>query len=334
MVEHRCTTVTVRMVLKAVGSTGVDTDELLDLAGIDRQTAEHPDGEISFSQMRDFWKNAFRLSGDPLLGMHTAQHVEIGDYKYLDYLIIHAATVGASIQNICRYTALINTWINWELEVRDDEIDLCMTSKAGMIWPHAYEFVFSFITKRIRQVTTEDWMPKRVCFPFPSPSNSQAYKDYFRTTLQYDAPVGKLVISSDSWNTPLPSSDQQLMSVLDEHARMLLAQRPMPDDFVSQVRNEIVRELHGGQALRKNIAEKLDMSPSTLQRRLDKQGVVYAELVDEVRAELAKTKLQASDLSLPEIGFLLGFSEQSSFNRAFKRWTGKTPREYRREASR
>ncbi len=333
MAEHRCTTVTVRMVLKACESTGVDTDELLNLAGIDRETAEHPDGEVSFSQMRAFWQNAFRLSGDPLLGMHTAQHVEIGDYKYLDYLTIHAATVGASIENICRYTALINTWIHWEIQERDNEISVCMSSNAGMISPHSYEFVFSFITKRLRQITTEDWIPKLVCFPFPPPADLQPHNDYFRTTLQYDSPVGELVISRDSWSESLSSSDQQLMSVLDEHARMLLAQRPTPDDFIGQVRQVIVRELHGGETLRDNVAEKLNMSPRTLQRRLEKQGVAYADLVDEVRTDLAKTKLQACDLSLSEIGFLLGFSEQSSFNRAFKRWTGKTPREYRREAS-
>lgn len=333
MVQHRCTTATVRMVLKTVKSNGVDTDELLNLAGIDRETAEHPDGEVNFNQMRAFWQNAYRLSDDPHLGMHTAEHVEIGDYKYLDYLIIHAATIGASIHNICRYTALINTWLTWEIQEQENEFAVCMTSKAGAIWPHAYEFVFAFVTKRIRQVTTEDWTPMRVCFPFPSPTDSRAHKEYFRTTVQYDAPVGKLVISRNSWNEDLPTSDQQLVSVLDEHARMLLAKRPIPDDFVGQVRKEIVRELHGGDALRDKIAEKLNMSPRTLQRRLDRQGVIYADLVDEVRAELAKTKLQASDLSLPEIGLLLGFSEQSSFNRAFKRWTGKTPREYRRQVS-
>jgi AraC-like DNA-binding protein len=67
-----------------------------------------------------------------------------------------------------------------------------------------------------------------------------------------------------------------------------------------------------------------------MQRRLDEHGVTFADLLDEVRAELAKNKLVGSDLSLAEIGFLLGFSEQSSFTRAFKRWTGKTPLEYRR----
>jgi len=332
MIEHRCTTVTVRMVLKAVESKGVDGDELLSLAGIDRESVEHPDGEVSVSQMHAFWKNAFRLSNDPFLGMHTAQHTEIGDYKCLDYLTLHAGSVGASIQNICRYTALINTWINWEIQERDDEISVCMTSNAGEISPQAYEFIFSIVIKRMRQVTTENWVPKCVCFPFQSPVDLQPHDNYFRTTIRYDAPVGELLISPKNWSEPLLTSDQQLMSVLDEHARMLLAQRARPDDFVGQVRKEIIRELHGGEPLRNRVAEKLDMSPRTLQRRLDKQGVVYADLVAEVRMTVAKNKLQACDLSLSEIGFLLGFSEQSSFNRAFKRWTRKTPQEYRREA--
>jgi AraC-like DNA-binding protein len=66
-----------------------------------------------------------------------------------------------------------------------------------------------------------------------------------------------------------------------------------------------------------------------MQRRLDEHGVAFVDLLDEVRAQLAKNKLQGSDLSLAEIGFLLGFSDQSSFTRAFKRWTGQTPKEYR-----
>lgn len=334
MVEHRNTTITVRMVLKACESTHVDTDELLHLAGIDRKVVEDPDGEVSFSQMRAFWQNAFRLSGDPYLGIHAAQHVEIGDYKCLDYLTVHAATVGASMQNFCRYMILINTWIHWEIEEQNDEVILRMSSNAGAIPPHSYEFVFAIYTKRVRQITSDNWIPEVVHFPFPAPTNIQPHRDYFKTSVQYDAPVGEFVISRESWNEPVPNSDQQLYKVMDEHARMLMAQRPMPDDFVGVVRKEIVRELHGGEALRDTIAEKLHMSPRTLQRRLDENGVAYADLLDDVRSELAKAKLQGGDLSLAEIGFLLGFSEQSSFNRAFKRWTGKTPREYRREACR
>ena len=152
-----------------------------------------------------------------------------------------------------------------------------------------------------------------------------------RTDIEYDAPAAELVIAKDSWEQTLPNADAQLLKVMDEHAQLLLSKRILPDDFVGQVRKEIIRDLHGGEALRDTIANRLNMSPRTLQRRLEENGIAYAELLDEVRAELAKNKLQNSELSLAEIGFLLGFSEQSSFNRAFKRWTGKTPREYQRE---
>ena len=297
MVEHRNTTITVRMVLKACESAGVDTDELLKLSEIDRETAEHPDGEVSFNQMRAFWQNAFRMSGNPFLGIAAAEHVEVGDYKCLDYLTLNAATLGDSIENFCRFMILINTWIGWEIEKKHDRVICRMLPKAGVIPPHSYEFVFSIYTKRARQTTHEDWEPKLVRFPFPPPQDTQAHRNYFRTDIEYDAPAAELVIAKDSWEQTLPNADAQLLKVMDEHAQLLLSKRILPDDFVGQVRKEIIRDLHGGEALRDTIANRLNMSPRTLQRRLEENGIAYAELLDEVRAELAKNKLQNSELS-------------------------------------
>lgn len=329
MVEHRNTTITVRMVLQACESAGVNTEELLKLAEIDRETVDDPDGEVTFNQMRAFWQNAFRLSNDAFLGMNAARQVKIGDYKCIDYLTLNAATIGDSIENFCRFMILVNTWIGWEFEKEADRVIVRMVPNAGVIPPHSYEFVLSMYVKRVRETTTEDWAPSLVRFPFPAPPDLQPHQDYFNTLIEYDAPAGELIFSKESWSQPLPNADAQLLKVMDEHAKHLLSQRVLPDDFVGQVRREIIRELHGGLASRDTIAKNLNMSPRTLQRRLEDNGVAFAELMDDVRAELAKNKLQGSDLSLAEIGFLLGFSEQSSFNRAFKRWTGKTPKEYR-----
>ena len=329
MVEHRNTTVTVRVVLKACEAVGVDTTELLQLAGIERETVDNPDGEVSFDQMRAFWQNAFRLSNDPFLGMHAAQYTRIGDYQCLDYLTTNAATLGQSLENYCRYMAIINTWIGWQIDEGDKEVVLRMLPNAGKIPPHSYEFVFSMYVKRMRELSDESWRPAGIRFPFPAPEQSEKHADYFAASVQYDAEAGEFIVDKANWQQAIANSDQQLYRVLDEHARLLLSQRPMPEDFAGRVRQEIVRELHGGNARRETIAQTLNMSSRTLQRRLEEQGVAFAELLDDVRADLAKNKLSGSDLSLGEIGFLLGFSEQSAFNRAFKRWTGKTPREYR-----
>ena len=329
MVEHRNTTVTVRMVLKACEAADVDTDELLAISGIERQLAEDPDGEVSFEQMRNFWQNAFRMSGDPYLAMHAAEQVIIGDYKCIDYLTIHAGTIAQSLENFCRYLILINTWIAWEIIKEKDHVILRMVPAAGTIPPMTYEFVFSIYARRIRLLTEDSWSPAQIKFPFSPPPDPQVHYDFFKTDVQYDAAAGEFIVAKACWNRVLPDGDENLLQVLDEHARILLSQRPLPDDFIGKVKQEIVRDLHGGEALRDTIASRLGMSSRTLQRRLDEQGIAFADLLDDVRSELAKNKLLDSDLSLAEIGFLLGFSEQSSFTRAFKRWTGKTPRDYR-----
>lgn len=329
MNEHRNTTITVRMVLKACEAVGVDTDELLSIAGITREMANDPDAEVPFDTMRTFWKNAYRMSKDPHLALHAAEMVEIGDYKCLDYLTIHAPTVARSMENFCRYMALINTWIGWEVDSSDEGVALRMVPNAGVIPPMTYEFVFCIYIRRIRQILDQNWNAKMIRFPFPEPEDSSIHQNFFNTDIEYDSTKGELLISHACWEKPIPGGDEQLLKVLDEHARLLLESRPLPDDFIAQVKQAIVREMHGGDALRDTIANRLGMSARTLQRRLDEVGIVFTELLDEVRTELAKNKLKGSDLSLAEIGLLLGFSEQSSFTRAFKRWTGKTPREFR-----
>jgi len=334
LVEHRNTTITARMVLRACESIGVDTNKLLETVGLERAVAEDPDGEVSFEQMRHFWQTAYQMSADPHLAMRAAKLVKIGDYQCLDYLTVHASTLGQSLENFCRYMLLINTWIGWEIDKQTDKVILRVLPVAGTLPVPTYEFIFTIYTSRIRHLlNNENWVPAAIHAPFPSPANPDIYADFFKCPIQYDAPAGEIIISIDDWNTPLPSADENLMRVLDEHAKLLLAKRPLPDDFVGQVRREIVHGLHGGEVTRDSIASKLNMSPRTLQRRLDEHDLAFADLLDEVRADLAKNKLASGDMSLSEVGFLLGFSDQSAFSRAFKRWTDKTPKEYRKEHS-
>jgi AraC-like DNA-binding protein len=119
---------------------------------------------------------------------------------------------------------------------------------------------------------------------------------------------------------------------MDEHARMLMDQKPRPDDIVGLTQNEIMRALHGGDPDRDVVAKRLGMSPRTLQRRLGERDTTYKDLLDTCRKGLAEEHLKRSELALCEIAYLLGFSDQSAFNRAFKRWTGARPREFRLRA--
>jgi AraC-like DNA-binding protein len=135
---------------------------------------------------------------------------------------------------------------------------------------------------------------------------------------------------------PRTGGDPDLFSVLDTHAKMLLDQRPGSADradIVARVRDAIESELRGGDPKLESIARRLAMSPRTLQRRLSDRGVLFNDVLDEMRFRAAKSYLAPGDIAGTEVAYLLGFAEPSSFNRAFKRWSGLTPTEYRRQGA-
>jgi AraC-like DNA-binding protein len=333
MAEHRNTVATVRLVLKVCEAKGIDSNDLLKAAGIDPAVVADVDGEVSFTQMRAFWQNAYQLSGDSMLAMHAGQQAEVGAYKCLDYIWVHGATFGEAMSKFIRYFGLINTWIGWETLESGDAVIARMSPKAGVMPPPTPELVWAIFTVRARLLLGERWSPQWLSLPTPEPEDPEPHNRFFCCPMYYDAPTTDFVVNRKSWDAELENADQQLARIMEEHARLLMASRPMPDDLVGQVRQQIVRGMDGSKATREDVAKGLHISVRTLQRRLDEHGIVFSDLVDEVRQELAKKHLQAGELTLTEIGFLLGFSEQSSFTRAFKRWTGKTPLEFRRACS-
>jgi len=123
-----------------------------------------------------------------------------------------------------------------------------------------------------------------------------------------------------------------VFGVLADHARIPKQQIPQEPPGVSEVRRAIVEQLEGGEPSLERVAKQLAMSPRTLQRRLHEHSLRYADLLDSTREGAARSYLTDRQVSVAEVVYLLGFAEQSSFNRAFKRWTGKAPTEYRRGA--
>jgi AraC-like DNA-binding protein len=128
----------------------------------------------------------------------------------------------------------------------------------------------------------------------------------------------------------ITKADPGLCAVLDRHAETLIAKHSPNDSLVERVRALIKDELSGGNASLERIADSLSMSGRTLQRKLRDHGTSHQELLDQMRRDLAMRYLREPDLAICEVAYLLGFSESSALHRAFKRWTGKTPNEFRR----
>lgn len=329
MQEHRNTTATVRAVLKAAGAAGVAADRLLDQAGITQATAYDPDGEVTLDVMKTFWETAYRETGSPYLAMDAGIRAVHGSYKTIDYLLLAATTPGEGLSRFIEHFRLMNTWLNFQIHEDDTGHHLTLKSKIGPVPFPAVEFTFAVVTERFRRMLGSDWTPLAVQFLHAPIGDTSYYRGYFRCGVTFSSEKAQLSLQRQDWAKPLASGDPGLFDVLSDHALTLSSLRPNPDDLVTRTQQEIMRVLGEGEPDIEGIAEALVVSTRTLQRRLEERDNTFKQLVDQVREDQARNLIASGAMSISEVAFFLGYSEQSALTRAFKRWTGQTPKKFR-----
>lgn len=185
------------------------------------------------------------------------------------------------------------------------------------------------IAKISREVSTRNFVPEAVFFKHPAPDRRDEHERYFGCPVHFEADRDALLVSEETLATPNRLGDAAICAFFDAHLETELAERSDRHGLNKRISIQISQSLSEGAPTVAEIARRMGMSSRTLQRRLSEQDLSFKQLVDASRRELAQRLLQQSQYSLSEIAFLTGFSEQSAFNRAFKRWAGQTPRSFR-----
>jgi len=321
-----------RALLDACARLGLDTGQILQAARLDPATLRDPDARIPIEQADALWQKAYELSHDPNLALHAVEVLPIGAYRVVDFLASNAPTIGAALVKISDYFPLIHPVIRMPFAVGDLHVTFAIEapSRPSTITRPVAEYTLAAVFVRLRKAINEPLPLIRVEFCHPRPADICEHERIFECPVRFDAATCQAVIGRDVWDTPRTGIDLALFSLLDTHARMLLDQLPVPADLLSDVRDAIAAELRGGNPQLAQIAKRLAMSERTLQRRLRDRGVLFNDMLDALRFREAKSYLAQEDVAVAEVAYLLGFAEQSSFNRAFKRWSDQTPSEYRR----
>lgn len=321
--------------LDACARLGLDADRILQSAGLDAATVQDPDARIPRAQVSALWEKAYALSGDPNLALHAVEVLPFGAYRVFDFLAANAPTVGAALAKVADYFPLINDAARLPYTVGDDVVTLAVeipSSPVSLTRPYA-EYTLAAVYLCTRRATRQPFRLQRVEFTHSQPEDVSEHERIFGCPVRFGAEACQLLVARQVWDTPCDGSDLTLFSVLEDHARMLLDRLPEAGDLVGRVRSAIEVELRGGNPKLESIARQLAMSPRTLQRRLKGEGIVFNDLLDEIRFRAAKAYLAQRDVAGAEIAYLLGFGDQSAFTNAFKRWSGQTPSEYRRRKS-
>jgi len=321
-----------RALLEACARLGLDTDRILACARVDRATLQDPDARIPTEQVNALWRKAYELSRDPDLALHAVEVLPFGAYRVIDFLAGQAPTVGAALTKVSDYFPLINSVVRLPITMGDRLVTLGVdapSDPAVITRPYA-EYTLAAVFLRTRFNTQEPFRLMRVEFSHSKPASIGEHERIFACPVRFGADTCQMVIAREVWDSPRTGTDPTLFSVLDTHAKMLIDQLPADTSIVARVRDAIAIELRGGDPGLESVARRLAMSPRTLQRRLGEHGVLFNDVLDSMRLGAAKSYLAHRDVAGTEVAYLLGFAEQSSFNRAFKRWTGQTPTEFRR----
>ena len=275
---------------------------------------------------------AAELLGDDCLGLHRGEAWHLGGLGALSYAVLNAPTVATGLRNLDRYgrshlqggrialsVVHAKARLGYELEGAPAELARQHVESAAVVG-----------LRIVQQLAGASWRPQRVVFGHERPRDSAEHERIF------DCPVSfggcehlRLEFDARDLERPVPGADRSLLPIVEQHLDKLLESR-CGAGLVQDVRTVLAEVLCDGSPNVRAVARRFGMSVRTLQRRLEEHDVVFRDLVQGVRRELAERYLAERDANLTEVAFLLGYSELSSFDRAFRRWTGSTPVAVRR----
>ena len=309
-----------------LGKLGYDPGGFLREAGVEPRAS--PDDYVSNGRVESALALAQQRTGEPALGLRLAAVSSIGSLGTFDYAVWSSTTLRDALERTARIYEYICRGVTLDGEVRDGHYHMRVRTRPGQ--PPAVvlvDFTFGIHVSRIREVIGD---PRLVSVSFrhggPEP---RPYEDFFRVRVGFGQPADELVLDASVLDQPLRTADARTSAVLEAHALETIARLRPVDPFLDRLRAAVTRHLRSNDLELSSLAKELGLSTRTLQRHLQERGTSHREVVDGVRRELAMGMLADDKTSTVAVAYELGFASPQAFHRAFGRWTGMTPGQFR-----
>lgn len=317
-------------IARTLQTEGLDAAQAFEQAGLDIDKARDPNARYPVRGMTRLWQCAVQMTGNPAIGLKVAEQVQPASLHALGLSILASETLRDALQRVARYSSIVSNAARVSLEQKGAEIfiQFRVPDHGIALADEAFEAFIGNMVKMGRMLAQRDVSPLKITLMRPRPGDCSAYEKFFRAPIIFGAEAYRIYFDNQYLDEPLPSANPALAQLNDQVIINYLA-RFDRSQMAVQVRNLIIQRLPSGEPSQDEIASALNMSSRSLQRRLADEDSSYKTLLDTTRSELASQYLQSSDSSIGEITYLLGFSDQSNFSRAFKRWFGQSPGEFR-----
>lgn len=320
--------VAARPALDELGRRHIDPAPVLARAHLSQAALTAQEARFPYRAVVDLWEAASSAAGDPHFGAHVACSLPAGGFDVFDYIFSTAETVGEGLERALQYIRLVYDHSNVHLHVDSHRARLYRRNPG--LSTQYNEFTLTLIVMRIRQSTGIDWTPERVRFEHAGADVGGELGRLFRCPVEYGASDTELVFDPEILAVRHARPDSRLLAILMRYADSLLSTLPKRNDLVATVSATIARQMAKELPTLAVTAAAVELPERTLQRRLATRGTSHSDLLDQVRRDLALRYILDAGRSVGEIAYLLHFSDSTAFHRAFKRWTGEGPAQYRR----
>ena len=320
------------VVWKALETYDIDAAALFKKAGLNPEDANNPQARYPYSAVRRLWELSIEESGDPCFVLIAARQWHPGNFHALGYAWLASRSLKEALERLIRYFRVVTSDPEELTLVAQDDTYEFVIDTSTVVYRALdveYDLMLSLILDACRLSLGETFRPRRVCLQRAQPTCADRYTSFFGTKVEFDAPAYSMAFDKSQLDLLLPTGNAEIARANDQVLMSYLTQLNR-SDIVMRVKTTLIDRMPSGQVSKEDVAEALNLSLRTLQRKLHEEDTSFKQLLDETRRELADQYIRNPMVSIGEITYLLGFSEPSNFSRAFKRWNGTAPAEYRR----
>ena len=320
--------------LRALGDR--DPESALDEAGIAPELLARPENRVPFEKQQALWEVAARRSAAPSFGLHFARSIQPASFGLVGYMAMNCGNIDECFEATVRYQSLAGQGGDFTLQRGADTtiLNYRPVNPGHPSTPHRVVGLLAANVSFGRWLVGAAYRPVMVEFEFDIPGEQEEYREFFACPVRFGRDGNRLRFAAAVGQLGIPNASEELLLLLSERAERLLRMLSHQSDIANRIASLLASQLTESLPDKSLIAAQMGMSERTLQRRLREEGTSYQAVLDNTRHYLARELLRNTGLSLAEVAARLGFSEPSAFFRAFRKWQGCTPGQYREDPQR
>jgi len=323
-----------RTIWRLAEDKGLDAEFIFRESGMDPALVNQPRSRYPRDRLHEALVRLSELTKNPNIGLQAAKYYHPFDLHALGVTFLSSSTLLEALNRLDRYETILSSNVDYSIITKDDRVDFIAEVEHADGQGHriAEDIGISVIIDLCRKGVGGDLDPLEVAMSYPRPDDISEYISLYRSQIRFGSKIATISFAKEDLGRPFTAANRELAfsndQILDDILKDL-----RKADIVSKVKQAIVQKLPSGTPTEGTIAKMLFVSSRTLSRKLATNGRNFRQLLKDVRLELAKRYVSDPTVPITEISYRLGFSDVSSFSRAFKRWIGEPPIAYRANIS-